>query len=149
MAYFINDPFNAKQSRKLFFYSTNIYSNGLYETIFNDETKYDDMLVSYYLHLLIDRKRKWYKSRISDIDTSIDLSNEESELLKFDFIQYANFEILALFKVFLLKANSHNIKSINGKIIIYYDKDTFESVEKNYDFIVNFFKCGFAGKKTA
>ena len=70
LAYFINDPFNAKQSKKLIFVSKNIKPNGLYEVIFNNDTNYEDMILSYYLNLLVDRKRKSCKTKIDAIDTT-------------------------------------------------------------------------------
>lgn len=139
LAYFLNDPFEAKQNKKLIFVDPKIKSNGLYLRIFNEETKYDDMLVSYYLYLLIDRKRKTLKNKIDNINTT-KLSIADEELLKFDFIQYSNFEILALFKVFFYYINSNNLKEINGKIISYFEKDTINIIEKTYDLIIEFIK---------
>ncbi len=136
LAYFINDPFNAKQNRKLIFVSNKIKNNGLYEIIFNNETKYDNMYVAYLLHLLIDRKRKAIKSIIDKIDTN-NLKNNEQDYLKYDFIQYANFEILALFKILLLHTNE-NANSINGKLITYFENNTLDKVEKQYQYISDF-----------
>jgi hypothetical protein len=138
LAYFINDPFNAKQSKKLIFVSKTINSNGLYEIIFNEDTKYDDMLISYYLNLLVDRKRKTIKKEIDSIDTTKNLTKEQELLLEYDFVQYANFEILALFKLLFLKSNEDNLKGINGKVISYFDNDTIEKIEKGYTFIIDF-----------
>lgn len=138
LAYYINDPFNAKQSKKLIFVTKKLNSNGLYERIFNDETKYDDMLVSYYLNLLVDRKRKATKKNIDAIDTTVELTKEQEKLLEYDFIQYANFEIMALFKLLFYKTNEENIKSINGKVISYFEKGTIEKIEKGYLFIIEF-----------
>lgn len=138
LAYSINDPFNAKQNRKLIFYSTDIYSTGLYEVIYNDDTKYDDMLVSYYLYLLIDRKRKSFKKQIDQIDTTTELSKEDLKMLNFDFIQYANFDTLALFNVFFNIVNKDNVKSINGKLISFFEKGTIERIEKSYIYITEY-----------
>lgn len=138
LAYKINDPFNAKQNKKLIFYSTDIYSTGLYEIIYNDNTQYDDMLVSYYLYLLIDRKRKQFKKLIDQIDTTKELSEEDMRLLNFDFIQYANFDTLGLFNIFFSKVNKDNLKSINGKLISYFEKGTIERVEKAYLYITEY-----------
>ena len=137
LAYFVNDPFNAKQNKKLIFVTKNLNPNGLYEIIFNQDTKYDDMLVSYYLSLFVDRKRKAIKSRIDSVDTT-QLTDEQEKLLQFDFIQYSNFEIMALFKVLFFKTNEDNIKSISGKKISYFEKNTIEKIEKGYEFISNF-----------
>lgn len=138
LAYKINDPFNAKQNKKLIFYSTDIYPTGLYDIIYNECTQYDDMLVSYYLHLLIDRKRKCFKKIIDEIDTTKELSDKDSRLLDFDFIQYANFDILALFNIFFNIVNKDNIKSINGKLISYFEKGTIDKIEKAYLFTTEF-----------
>ena len=138
MAYFINDPFNAKQNKKLIFVSNSLKSNGLYEIIFNDNTKYDDMLISYHLNLLVDRKRKAIKKQIDSIDTTNTLTKEEEELLEYDFVQYANFEIMALFKLLFFKTNEDNIKAINGKVITYFENNTIEKIDKGYLFIINF-----------
>lgn len=137
LAYFVNDPFNAKQNKKLIFVTKNLNANGLYEIIFNSDTKYDDMLVSYYLNLFVDRKRKATKTRIDSIDT-MQLTKEEEKLLEFDFIQYSNFEIMALFKLLFFKANEDNIKSVSGKMISFFEKNTIEKIEKGYTFISNF-----------
>lgn len=137
LAYLINDPFNAKQSKKLIFVSKNIKPNGLYEIIFNNETNYEDMILSYYLNLLVDRKRKSFKSKISEIDTT-KLKEDDKKLLEFDFIQYSNFEIIALFKILFYKANELNQNSINGKAITYFEKNTLEIIEKCYGYISNF-----------
>jgi len=138
LAYSINDPFNAKQNRKLIFISTDIYPTGLYEVIFNNEAKYDEMLVSYYLYLLIDRRRKRFKKLIDQIDTTQELTNDEKKLLNYDFIQYANFDILALFKILFEETNKDNTKSINGKIISYFEKDKIENIEKSYNYITDY-----------
>ena len=95
------------------------------------------MLVSYYLSLFVDRKRKAIKSRIDSVDTT-QLTDEQEKLLQFDFIQYSNFEIMALFKVLFFKTNEDNIKSISGKKISYFEKNTIEKIEKGYEFISNF-----------
>ena len=137
LAYFVNDPFSAKQSKKLLFVSKNINQNGLYEIIFNDATNYEDMHLSYHLNLLVDRKRKSFKSKINLIDTT-KLSPEDEKLLEYDFIQYSNFEIIALFKILFYKVNEHNTLSINGKSITYFEKGTTEIIEKCYDYITNF-----------
>ena len=137
LAYFINDPFSAKQSKKLLFVSKNINQNGLYEIIFNDTTNYEDMYLSYHLNLLVDRKRKSFKSRINFIDTT-KLGSEDLKLLEFDFIQYSNFEIIALFKILFYKVNENNTLSINGKSITYFEKGTTEIIEKCYSYITNF-----------
>lgn len=137
LAYSINDPFNAKQSKKLLFLSKSIQSIGLYEIIFNEDTLYDEMLLSYHLNLLTDRRRKSFKTKINLIDTN-NLKPEEERLLEFDFIQYSNFEILALFKILLHKANEHNIASITGKSISYFEKGTVDVLEKCYAYITNF-----------
>lgn len=136
LAYYINDPFNAKQNRKLIFVSNKIRNNGLYEIIFNDETKYDNMYVAYLLHLLIDRNRKKIKSIIDKIDTN-NLKDGEEGYLKYDFVQYANFEVLALFKILLIHVNE-NTNSINGKLISYFDKETLEKIETQYKYILDF-----------
>ncbi|GAB2545628.1 AIPR family protein [Rufibacter soli] len=137
LAYYVNDPFNAKQSKKLIFVSSQLNSNGLYEVIFNSDTKSDDMLVSYHLNQLVDRKRKAIKSRISSIDTTKS-TKEEKKLLEYDFIQYSNFEIMALFKVLFLKTNGDNVKSISGKVISYFEKGTIEKIEAGYVYISDF-----------
>ena len=109
----------------------------MYEIIFNDTTNYEDMHLSYQLNLLVDRKRKSFKSKINLIDTT-KLSLEDEKLLEFDFIQYSNFEIIALFKILFYKVNEHNILSINGKSITYFEKGTTEIIEKCYSYITNF-----------
>ncbi len=142
LAYYINNPFNAKQSRKLFFVSNRLNKNGLYEIIFNENTEYDDMLVAYYLNLLVDRKRKAIKKKIDNIDTNNltinNLTIEDKELLEYDFIQYANFDIMALFKLLFYKTNEDNPKAINGKIISFFEKGTIERIENAYNFITSF-----------
>jgi len=138
LAYFINDPFNAKQSKKLIFVSNNLKSNGLYEIIFNDDTKYDDMLISYHLNLLVDRKRKAIKKQIDAIDTTETLTKEQEKFLEYDFVQYANFEIMALYKLLFHKTNEDNTKAINGKVISYFEKNTIEKIDKGYLFIIEF-----------
>lgn len=135
LAYFINDPFNAKQNKKLVFLSKDINKNGLYEIIFNNDTKYDDMQVAYYLNLFIDKKRKEIKAQIDSIDTTEELSKEDEKLLEFAFIQYANYEFMALFKILLYESNKENLKSINGKLISYFDSSNIKIIEANYDFI--------------
>lgn len=138
LAYYINDPFNAKQNKKLIFVSKNINSNGLYEIIFNDNTKYDDMLISYYFNLLVDRKRKSIKKKIDSIETTENLTIDQETLLNYDFVQYSNFEIMALFKILYLKTNEDNTKAINGKLISYFENNTIDKIDKSYNIIIEF-----------
>jgi len=146
LAYYLNDPFNAKQSKKLIFIDPRVLSNGLYQKIFNDDTKYDDMLISYYLYLLIDRKRKAIKKQIDSIDTT-QLTNKEEELLKYDFIQYANFELLALFKILFYNIHKSNLKEINGKIISYFEKGTIGTIGKSYEILKDYIKTDLLERK--
>lgn len=138
LAYYINDPFNAKQNKKLIFVNKSINPNGLYEIIFNEETKFDDMLVAYYINLLVDRKRKAIKKEIDSIDTTKTLTKDQELILKYDFIQYANFEIMALFKLLFYITNEDNLKSINGKLISYFENDTIQKIEYGYNILINF-----------
>lgn len=137
LAYFINDPFNAKQNRKLLFVSRNMNSSGLYEIIFNHETSYQDMIIAYYLNSFVEKKRKLFKSKINNINMT-ELKEDDKKLLEFDFIQYSNFEIIALFKILFYKANEHNQNSINGKVMTYFEKNTLNIIEKCYEYISNF-----------
>jgi len=52
--------------------------------------------------------------------------------------EYANFEIMALFKVLFNETNKDNRKLITGKAISYFENDTIENIEKGYNLIVNF-----------
>lgn len=138
LAYKINDPFNAKQNKKLIFSSEKNPTAGLYNIIYNSDTHYDDMLISYYLYLLVDKKRKELKKDIDQIDTTKTISLQEKRMLKFDFIQYANFDILALFNIFFNRVNEDNQKGINGKLISYFEKEDIEKVEKAYLYIIDY-----------
>jgi len=138
LAYFVNDPLSAKQKRRLIFQSNKIKPDGLYELIFNEKTNYEDMLVAYKLHLFIENKRKDFKNLISDIDTTRKLTRNQTQLLKFDFIQYSTFEILALFKLLLQKTNKDTASAVNKKLINFFEKDDLKLIESSYNFITDF-----------
>ena len=134
LAYRINDPFHAKNSRKLFFVSTSLNSNGLYETIFNDETRYDEMYISYYLHSFIDTKRKEMKKQIDEIDASAELSKEDEALFQYSFVQYANFDILALFKTLFDQVYDNN-KEASEKLVNMFENSNTDKIITHYEFI--------------
>lgn len=139
LAYYLNDPFNAKQNRKLIFVEESVNSKGLYEKIFNDSTKYDDMLVSYYLLNYINKKRIDLNKKINNIDPD-DVSNNDDLLLSFSFIQYANFDILSLFKVLIYTINKESKSSINGKLISRFNRDDTDKIQEYYEIIKSFIK---------
>jgi hypothetical protein len=137
LAYFFNDPFSAKQSKKHLFLSKTLNPRGFYELIFNEFTKFEDLLISYYLHRFIDSKRKEFKRKIANIDTQ-NLKEGEDSLLKYIFIQYATFEIMALFKWLFLKVYEENVKSANNLIINQFEDGNYEMFNKCYDYISKF-----------
>ncbi|MGW7163310.1 AIPR family protein [Paenibacillus taichungensis] len=53
VAFHLQDPYSAMEKSSLFFISHIDNSNGLYEKIFNKATKFEDMLASYYLYILL------------------------------------------------------------------------------------------------
>ncbi|MFZ3020011.1 MAG: AIPR family protein [Minisyncoccia bacterium] len=148
LAYFINDPLSAKQKRRYIFLSNKIKPNGLYETIFSEDTQYDDMLIAYHLQLFVDKKRKEFKSFIDKIDTTKKLSKKQKEFLKFDFIQYAGFDILALFKLVLQRFNRDNVSTINKKVIKLFENNQLKFFEDAYDLIINFLLKDLEVRKT-
>ena len=119
LAYFLQDPFNAKQNKKNIFKSSIIFPNiGLYEKIFNEETDYLEMYISYYVFLITERKRMEIKNKSIQIKNikQEDLSIEQKELLSYSFVQYASFDILALFYYAFTTINSDNLKGAKGKL---------------------------------
>ena len=53
VAFHMQNPHDAIENRKLFFVSQLNNSSGLYEKIFNENTKYEDMLASYHIYTLV------------------------------------------------------------------------------------------------
>ena len=145
LAYYLTDPFNAKQNKKLIFVSSSINKNGLYEKIFNQNTAYDDMLVAYYLHSYIDKERKDLSKIIKNIDTS-SITKDQESMLDYDFVQYAGFEILSLLKILFYHMNE-NKKQLNSKLITYFEKNTLSKISKSYDSVKDFIKYDMSIKK--
>jgi hypothetical protein len=138
LAYFINNPFLAKQSKKLIFVSYSIDQRGLYETIFNEHTNCDDMLISHSLLAFVDEERKRIKKEIATINTANNLTQEEKALLMYDFIQYSNFEVMALFKVLLFRVNEDNTKGLNGKVLNALSGNSASKLQQYYVYIIDF-----------
>lgn len=140
LSYYLEEPLLAKSNKSLIFISNKNNAEGLYEKIFNNNIKYSDMLVSYYIFVYVEHKRKEVRKKISKIMEK--LSNERTEeekkfFMEYNFLQYASFDIVALFKYLLYIVNKNNIKGINGKIIYDCEKNNHVKVSIYYGYIVN------------
>lgn len=137
LAYFLQDPVSAKNNVQYFFVSTNV-SNGLYEKIFNKKTKYDTMLVSYYLFYLIELQKREKSKSINKIENAINkkYTKPEIEILKYQFVKHASFHILALLKLVYERNSKDNLREINGKIINYFELNKNDLFEQYYTYVV-------------
>lgn len=147
LAYYLNAPHIAKQNKKFLFVSKDIDKNGQYEFIFNDNTKYDDLLIAYYLNSFINNHRNKMKAEIKNIDTN-NMTKEEEVTLTYDFIQYSNFEILALFKVLLYILNEGNIKIANSILLSSFSSQKLEKVSLIYHYIREFVREDLLNRKS-
>lgn len=138
LAYSLQDPFNAKQNSKNIFKSSITFPTiGLYEKIFNSETDPLEMYLSYLIFLKIERNRKDFKKRSLELKNIAfnDLKEEQKELIFLSFIQYASFDILALFNTLFIAINSENIKGAKGKLKNDVEGKNIKTV-MYYDFIL-------------
>lgn len=139
LAYFLQDPFNAKQNKKNIFKSSITFpSAGLYEKIFNEETDHIEMYLSYYVFLIVERKRMEIKNKSLKLKniSQEDLTDEQKVLLSYSFVQYASFDILALYHYTFNLINSENLKGAKGKLRADIESDNIKTIIY-YDFILN------------
>lgn len=143
LAYHLQDPFSAKTKRRKLFFTKKIDKDGVYDIIFNENTNYLDLLFSRYLYLYIDKMRKRYNSEISLIEPDKDgnYTRAQKERLKFSFIQYSNFEILALFKLLINKINGEKNSANNTNFLVNkYESEDYDFIKKYYDVITKHLK---------
>ena len=97
------------------------------------------MLVSHYLLNYINKERIDLNKKINNIDPN-NVSENDDLLLSFSFVQYANFDILSLFKVLLHTINKEDKNSINGKLISRFNREDIDKITEPYMIIKNFIK---------
>lgn len=140
LAYQLQNPVGAKNDVQYFFVEDddNIQKPSLYKKIFNKNTKYDVMQVSYYLYQLIERKKKDKNKELSKVENKKNAKYTKRDLgiLQYQFVKHASLHILALMKLQYEKKAKDNLKSINSHIISDYINDRDTNFEQNYKFIV-------------
>lgn len=135
LSYFFKRAIDAKNKKRKIFQSKDENEEGLYEVVFNDTTRYDDILISYYLYKYVETRRVQYKKEIDRIDSKGTRPNQKEKLtLKYRFLQFSTFNILSAFKFVLEQVNTQNPKSINGKLLNELER-TSEKIELYYDII--------------
>jgi AIPR protein len=138
LSYFLNKPILAKSSKTNLFLTEKESNKGLYDVIFNINTNYEDMLISYKLYELVEAKRKFYHNKIKEIEQKKEAENytsEEASFMQYKFLQYTSFNILAVFRKVLLEVNSANVKGINGSLLTDIEKHNRIKVNMYYEFI--------------
>ncbi|WP_051408645.1 AIPR family protein [Sediminibacterium sp. C3] len=137
LAYSLQDPLSAKGKIKLLFISETINKEGLYEKVFNNKTKYDDMLSSYLLYVYIEKRKAEVNRKIKNIEPNSDGSYNSSDqlTLQLEFILHASFHYLTFFNIVLLK--KYDSKSLNGIIHTKFKNDKLEEIESIYNDITD------------
>ncbi len=120
LAYELQDPINTIigcLNQNLLFVSSKEHQNGLYEKIFNENTKFEDILCSVYLSYLIEE----FIKKAENEGKSLYMKYNDISILTYNLSFY-----LGLFKIvfskYLLKKKEKNIP-INEKIIKLFDKE--------------------------
>jgi len=130
LAYHLQDPVSVLQNyghrldtnKDLNFVSHKEHKNGLYEKVFNDRTKFDDMLCAFYI--------------FDAIDDTTPLSYEDT-------FRTTLYHLLALFKVAFTKyltAKFSDKVNVNKHVIKIYEKGEKETIIKTFKFINQFVK---------
>lgn len=137
LAFNLQDPVKAKNDVQFFFVSSK--NNGLYDTIFNDKTKYDVMQASYYLFFLIENKKREKYKEIKSIEHYYNKKYNEKELniLNYQFVIHASFHILALMKVVYEENSQLNYKGVIGKIISDFNNKNNDFFDRMYILIID------------
>lgn len=135
LAYTLKDAVSAKNKSKLLFISDKVSSDGLYEKVFHQKVKYDDMLASYYLFEFIESKRREMYSIIKSIEPRSDgkYSKTDQAILQNEFILHSSFHTLACLNIYLSKKMDH--RSINGKVINGKKNDDLGFIESAYEIV--------------
>ncbi len=114
LAYFLRSPLDAKNRKKDLFK----INKDLYSKIFNKNTKYDDMLVSYLINDFVNIKKKYYKDH-----------------QQYGFIQYSTFEIMSLMNILISRLHKDTSKDVNGAIISFIKNRDHNILNSYYDCI--------------
>lgn len=148
LAYTLQDPLSAKGKIKLLFITENINKEGLYDKVFNQKTKYDDMLTSYFLYEFIEKKKAIVVKRIKAIEPNADGTYKPKDIqtLQLEFVLHASFHILMLFNIALLK--KHDSKSLNGILLSNFKNNRMEDIEAIYSDIIDKVKVYVNKEKT-
>lgn len=120
LSYFLLKPILAKSSKTNIFLSSLESSKGLYDDIFNSDTNYEDMWISYQLYQLIEMERKNHHGKIKKLENEKEFHNyteAEKELVKYKFLQYTSFNFLAWFNILFKEINKKDGKGLNGRIL--------------------------------
>ncbi|MEQ9278696.1 MAG: AIPR family protein [Balneola sp.] len=149
LIYHLQNPFIAKTKRRFLFVSQKEDNNGLYEEIFNENTRWNDLLISRLLFQYVDSKRKEYSKKIKSLLPRDGVySSDQKELIAYNFIQYSTFEIVAIFKPLLERANGpSNSKQFQGKLISQLDENNRSILDKYYEIITDKIKLIIQKKK--
>jgi hypothetical protein len=127
LAYHLQDPVSVlkngnqffKSGKDLNFVSHKLDKEGLYEKIFNEQTRFDDMLCAFYIFDTVVNKRRPIQETFN---TNL-------------------YHLLALFKVaftkYLVAKYDENI-NVNGYILKLYEKNQTEVILKTFKFLNNF-----------
>lgn len=138
LAYQLQDPFNAKQNKKSIFRTSTTYGEkGLYEKIFNSGTDYKKMYISFYIYMYIEQKRKFFKKETIRLEKNASPDQTQNQhILNMGFVQYASYDILALFKVVFDDVNRLVLREAEGKLFTAIKKEDYKSINQYYEFII-------------
>jgi len=135
LAFHLQEPQRALNETKYIFISATLNKSGLYETIFNENTTFPIMLISYYIYEMIDKKRKLFVSEYKKAQRNKIKTTEDNRILQKKYRLYSDYYILALFKV-LLYQEMRNEKQIVSKIIADHNSNDTPLMNKYYSLIV-------------
>jgi hypothetical protein len=121
LAYDLADPINAQDTGALIFLSRQEDKSGLYEKIFNDDTRFENMRVSFYLYkLLNERYLEAITEKSDNEEQGIELAFQETREIKSQardemrfhhFVQAFDFHLLSLFRIVYQKYASKQFQA--------------------------------------
>lgn len=138
LAYHLQDPvtvlknykYHKETGKNLNFISHKDHKDGKYEDIFNEKTRFEDMLCGYYLIEILEKSIKVFKK---DKNAKIDITQINSS---------SSYHMLAFFKIIFLKYLQEKTKSeninINNYILREIQKNNTDILLKVFIFIAHF-----------
>jgi AIPR protein len=110
-AFYLQNPVSAVQQTDKFFISKRDDKDGLYEEIFNSKTKFDDILVSYFLYLFAEEVLK---------ESTIEVQGEQftDEVFSFSIMPVIALSRIVMQKYFTIKRGLANGKELNLNLLI-------------------------------